>query len=310
MGERLYDLAIIGGGPAGLSAAIYAGRYGLDVVVFERESIGGQAILANDIENYPGVLAANGFDLTDSMREQAVTFGAQVEMLEVGSIEQGPRDLFVVDVAESSYMASSILFATGSRPKHANFDGESKFVGKGISYCATCDGMFFRNKPVYIIGGGNTAVEDAIFLSRLAAHVTVVVRGQKLRADKLLVGRLSECQNVRVLFESRIVAVSGDQGLRELTLESISDGSRHTIKHDITFGLFVCVGRVPNSQLAMGLCKLDSNGYIETNSELGTSIPGIFAAGDVRTTSLRQVVTAVGDGAVAAQSALRYLNAR
>ena len=310
MGERLYDLAIIGGGPAGLSAALYAGRYGLDVVVFERESIGGQAILANDIENYPGVITANGFDLTDSMREQAVTFGAQVKMLEVSSIEQGPRDLFVVNVAESNYMASSILFATGSRPKHANFDGESKFVGKGISYCATCDGMFFRNKPVYIIGGGNTAVEDAIFLSRLAAHVTVVVRGQKLRADKLLVGCLAECQNVRVLFESRIVAVSGDQGLRELTLESISYGSRRTIRHDTTFGLFVCVGRVPNSQLAMSLCKLDSNAYIETDSELSTSTPGIFAAGDVRTTSLRQVVTAVGDGAVAAQSALRYLNAR
>ena len=310
MGDRLYDLAIIGGGPAGLSAAIYAGRYGLDVIVFERESIGGQAILTNDIENYPGVPVANGFDLTESMRKQAVAFGAHVEMLEVNGVEQGPRDLFVVNVAEAKYFASSVLFATGSLPKHANFDGESKFVGRGISYCATCDGMFYRNKPVYIIGGGNTAVEDAIFLSRFASNVTLVVRGQKLRADNLLVKRLAECQNFEILFESRIVAASGDQSLRELTLESIPDESRRTIKHDTTFGLFVCVGRVPNSQLAMSLCKLDANGYIETDSELNTSMPGIFAAGDVRTTSLRQVVTAVGDGAVAAQTALRYLNAR
>ena len=309
MGTEKHDLVIVGGGPAGLSAAIYAQRSLLDTVVLERETVGGQVVLTSEVENYPGVPHADAFSLADAMREQAVELGARVvsEAVEaIGRDEATGR--LIVSGTERAYDAASVIVAAGAKPRHAGFEGEERLTGRGVSYCATCDGMFYRGKQVFVVGGGNSAAEEALFLARLASRVVVVVRKDHLRAQAALVRALEERENVEVRLLTSIVAVDGEQLVGYVTLRDNASGKTHEETFDEgSVGVFVLAGRVPETGLLEGLCELDAAGYAVTDERMATRTPGLFVAGDARAKPLRQIVTAASDGAVAATSAAAYL---
>ena len=303
------DLVIVGGGPAGLSAAIYARRSLLDAVTLEREALGGQMILTSDIDNYPGVPESDGFSISDAMRVQAEGLGAQIELDPVESITRDEETgRFIVCSSGGSYDAAAVILAAGARPRKAGFEGEDRFAGRGVSYCATCDGMFYRNKQVFVIGGGNSAAEEALFLARLASKVTVVVRKDHLRAQASVIGELERNERVEIRLLTSIVGVDGtdlpgsitfrDNATGELTTETYDEGS---------FGIFVLVGRDPETELVSDLVGLDGSGYVLTDERMATRTPGLFVAGDARAKPLRQIVTAASDGAVAATSVAAYL---
>ena len=303
------DLVIVGGGPAGLSAAIYARRSLLDAVTLEREALGGQMILTSDIDNYPGVPESDGFSISDAMRVQAEGLGAQIELDPVESITRDEETgRFIVCSSGGSYDAAAVILAAGARPRKAGFEGEDRFAGRGVSYCATCDGMFYRNKQVFVIGGGNSAAEEALFLARLASKVTVVVRKDHLRAQASVIGELERNERVEIRLLTSIVGVDGtdlpgsitfrDNATGELTTETYDEGS---------FGIFVLVGRDPETELVSDLVDLDGSGYVLTDERMATRTPGLFVAGDARAKPLRQIVTAASDGAVAATSVAAYL---
>lgn len=303
------DLVIVGGGPAGLSAAIYARRSLLDAVTLEREALGGQMILTSDIDNYPGVPESDGFSISDAMRAQAEGLGAQIELDPVESITRDEETgRFIVCSSGGRYDAAAVILAAGARPRKAGFDGEDRFAGCGVSYCATCDGMFYRNKQVFVIGGGNSAAEEALFLARLASKVTVVVRKDHLRAQASVIGELERNERVEIRLLTSIVGVDGtdlpgsitfrDNATGELTTETYDEGS---------FGIFVLVGRDPETELVSDFVDLDGSGYVLTDERMATRTPGLFVAGDARAKPLRQIVTAASDGAVAATSVAAYL---
>lgn len=309
MDTEKHDLVIVGGGPAGLTAAIYAQRSLLDTVLLEREAIGGQVILTSEVDNYPGVPHADGYGLADAMRAQAVDLGARVESDAVRSIERDPASgRLIVRGSERSYDAATVIVAAGARPRRAGFEGEERFAGRGVSYCATCDGMFYRNKHVFVVGGGNSAAEEALFLARLASRVTLVVRKDHLRAQASLVRALEEDEKVEMRLLTSIVSIEGNELPTTVTLRDNATGalSRETYDEG-SFGIFVLVGRQPETELLEGLCELDAAGYAVTNERMETSTPGLFVAGDARAKPLRQIVTAASDGAVAATSAAAYL---
>ena len=303
------DLVIVGGGPAGLSAAIYASRSLLDAVTLEREALGGQLILTSEVDNYPGVPNTDGFSLTDAMRAQAEGLGAQVTMDPVRSLAHDPKTgRFVVEAASATYDSASVILAAGAQPRHAGFEGEDRFAGHGVSYCATCDGMFYRNKQVFVIGGGNSAAEEALFLTRFASKVTLVVRKDHLRAQTAILRQLEEHEKVEIRLLTSIVAVDGGELLSSVTFQDNATGETHTETFDEgSFGIFVLAGRVPETELVSGLVELDEGGYVVTDERMATRTPGLFVAGDCRRKPLRQIVTAASDGAVAATSAASYL---
>ena len=303
------ELVIIGAGPAGLSAAIYAQRALLDAVTIEQESFGGQTVLTSEIDNYPGVPHTDGFTLSDTMRAQAADLGAQFSMDSVQSITHDPQSgLFTVVANGAMYQTKTVILAGGATPRPAGFEGEQVFSGHGVSYCATCDGMFYRGKQVFVIGGGNSACEEALFLTRFASKVTLVVRKDHLRAQAVVAKQIEENEKVEVRYLTSITAVSGDALLKTVTFRNNVTGEETTEAYDEgSFGVFVFVGRNPASQLVEGLVERDANGYVITNERMETSTPGLFCAGDVRAKSLRQIVTAAADGAIAATSASAYL---
>ena len=303
------ELVIIGAGPAGLSAAIYAQRALLDAVTIEQESFGGQTVLTSEIDNYPGVPHTDGFTLSDTMRAQAADLGAQFSMDSVQSISHDPKSgLFTVAANGATYQTKTVILAGGATPRPAGFEGEQVFSGHGVSYCATCDGMFYRGKQVFVIGGGNSACEEALFLTRFAGKVTLVVRKDHLRAQAVVAKQIEENEKVEVRYLTSITAVSGDALLKTVTFRNNVTGEETTETYDEgSFGVFVFVGRNPASQLVEGLVERDANGYVITNERMETSTPGLFCAGDVRAKSLRQIVTAAADGAIAATSASAYL---
>ncbi len=303
------DLVIVGGGPAGLSAAIYARRSLLDAVTLEREALGGQAILTSEIDNYPGLPHTDGFTLSDAMRAQAEDLGAQIVMDPVSSIARNQETgRFDVVTSSARYDAATVILAAGARPRHAGFDGEQRFAGHGVSYCATCDGMFYRGKHVFVIGGGNSAAEEALFLARLASKVTLIVRKDHLRAQAAVVRELEQNEKVELRLLTSIVALDGGDLPSSVTFRDNATGSTHVETYEEgSFGVFVLVGRDPETELVRELADVDDAGYVVTDERMATRTPGLFVAGDARVKPLRQIVTAASDGAVAATSAAAYL---
>ena len=302
--KKVYDMLIVGGGPGGYSAALYAARAGLSVAVLERMSIGGQMALTHQIDNYPGFAdGVDGYNLGDQMRRGAERFGAQTILTDVQKLElrSEPKQ---VHTSEGVLEGRTVVLATGAGPRPLGLERESEFIGSGLSYCAHCDGMFFRNKTVAVVGGGNSAVGDALILSRICKEVILIHRRDTLRATRLYHKQLEEAGNIRILWNSIPTALLGDARLEGLEVQNVQSGETQTLSLD---GLFVSIGRIPATELVKEQLALDENGYILAGESTATSIPGVYAVGDVRTKALRQIITAAADGAIAAHHAEEYL---
>jgi len=306
--KSILDLVIVGAGPAGLSASIYAQRALLDTVTIEHEAVGGQVVLTSEVDNYPGVPHTDGFSLVEAMRTQAVDLGATIASDDVQAIEHDDKTgLFTVSCAAESYVAKSVILAGGATPRLAGFDGEKDLYGKGVSYCATCDGMFYRGKEVFVIGGGNTAAEEALFLTRFASKVTMVVRKDHLRAQAAVAKQVEESPKVEIRYLTSITRVEGSPLINAVTFRNNETGEETRQVFDSNVGVFVFVGRDPQSALVADLVDVDDRGYVITDDAMATRTPGLFCAGDVRKKPVRQIVTAASDGAIAATSSSAYL---
>ena len=301
---RIYDMVIIGGGPAGYTAALYAARSGLRVIVLEKLSAGGQMALTAQIDNYPGFEdGIDGFELAEKMQLQAQRFGAQTELAEVTAVQlDGP--VKKVETTGGTFLGRTVVFSTGANPRELGVAGEQELVGRGVHYCAACDGMFYRGKTVVVVGGGNSAAADALVLSRIAEKVILVHRRDTLRATKIYHEPLMKAPNVELRWNSVVAELLHDGRLHGVKLRDVNTGAATAVECD---GLFVSVGRKPASDLVRGQLQLDEAGYIAADESTRTDIPGVFAVGDVRTKVLRQVVTAVADGAMAVHYAEEYL---
>lgn len=301
---ELYDIAIIGSGPAGLSAAVYALRAELKTVVFERDSMsGGQVLNTDEVDNYLGLPGINGFDLGTKFREHAEQTGMQTISAQVMRIEE-QEGIWTVVTDEGEYKTKTVLLATGTRHRKLEIPGEERLSGKGVSYCATCDGAFFRNKEVAVIGGGDVAVEDALYLSRLCKKVYVVHRREEFRAAPSLVRRMKEAENIELILKFVPEEIFGEGVVEGLTIKEREEEKRMTLA---VSGVFVAIGTVPESEIYKGIVPMDEAGYVLAGEDGKTQIPGIFAAGDIRTKKFRQIVTAVADGANAVHSIEEYL---
>lgn len=302
------DLVIVGAGPAGLAAGIYSGRARMNAILVEKLCPGGQVLVAERIENFPGFPSGvKGPELADYMLKQAKNTGLEVMTAEVTGIElknKGGGPFSVVFSDGKRVDSHSLIAATGARWNTLGIPGESELSGRGVSYCATCDGPLFRNKDVAVIGGGDTALEDALFLTRFANKVTIVHRRDRLRAAKILQERAFANKRIELCLNSVAVEVAGKGKVDGLKVRDVVTGAEKVLKTD---GVFVLIGITPNSEIFKDILKLDEKGYIIADDEMRTSVDGIFACGDVRKKGLRQVVTAVGEGAVAAMSALHYV---
>lgn len=302
---HVYDVIIIGGGPAGYTAALYSARAGLYTAVIEKMSIGGQLTLTGEIENYPGFAdGIDGYTLGANMQSGAEKFGAQTIFDEVTNVFLDEKIKRVVTQSTELY-ARSVIIASGASPRELGIDGESDFIGKGIHYCAHCDGRFYKNKTVAVIGGGNSAVSDALYLSRLAKKVYLIHRRDSLRATKIYHEPLKNAENVEILWNSRVSKLLHGERIVGAILENTATNAQSELLCD---AIFVSIGRKPNTSLFNGIVALDENGYIIADESTKTSVEGVFAAGDVRTKTLRQIVTAVSDGATAAHYAEEYIS--
>ncbi len=296
------DVCIIGGGPAALGAALYAARSGLSAVVFEKKFVGGQASTTHDVDNYLGFSDdPSGAELAERMRTHVEKFPVKFKFSSVKALELD-KDVKKIYTAKAEFETKSVILAMGASPRPLGLDGEEALKGKGVSYCATCDGMFFKGKSVAVVGGGDTAVSDAIYLAPICEKVYLIHRRNEFRAAAVDVEKLRQCENVEFVTQSRVTALHGEDFLSSITVET-KDGAREI---EVS-GLFVAVGTVPETELVKGKIKLDESGFIITDEEMKTSAAGVFAAGDIRRKPLRQIITAVADGAVAASSAAKYL---
>ena len=304
--DNMYAVVIIGSGPAGLSASIYANRAGLKAVTIEKSAMsGGQVLNTYEVDNYPGYPGISGYELGMKLREHADKLGAHFKEDTVLKIEdKGPKEVKRVIGMNATYEARALILATGASHKKLGIPGETELAGAGVSYCATCDGAFFKDKTAVVVGGGNMAVEDAIFLSRICKKVYLLHRRDELRADEILQESLSACENVEMIWNSVAVEIQGTECVTGLKIRNVLDDTESVIDTD---GVFIAVGILPNTEKFKGLVKLDEAGYIIAGEEGITETPGVFAAGDIRTKMLRQVVTAVADGANAVISAHNYL---
>ena len=302
--ERIYDMIVIGGGPAGYTAALYATRAGLDTVVLEKLSAGGQMALTSQIDNYPGFEeGVDGFELGEKMQAGAERFGVVSEIAEVMSVELNDK-IKSVETDMGVYKGYTVVLATGANPRNLGVQGEESLIGRGVNYCAACDGMFFKDKVVAVIGGGNSAVTDALILSRIASKVYIVHRRDSLRATKIYFDTLQKTENVEFIWNSTVEELVAGNKLEAVKLKNVKSGEISELKLD---GLFVSIGRNPSTELVKNQLQLDKSGYIIADESTRTNIPGVFAAGDIRTKALRQVVTAAADGALAAHYAEEYL---
>lgn len=302
----MYDIIIIGSGPAGLSAAIYAQRACLDTIVIEKNGIsGGQVLNTWEVDNYPGFPGVTGFELSRQFREHANKLGARVVQDEVVQVELSGNVKKVV-CEEETYEARCVILASGAHHRTLEVPGEEELRGAGVSYCATCDGAFFRGRTVAVVGGGDAALEDAIFLARMCEKVYIVHRRDKLRGAKRLQERLQALENIEFVWNSETVAIEGNAQVEALRLRQTKTGEEKRLDVD---GVFIAVGIAPESELYAGQLELDEQGYIRADESGQTSVPGVFAAGDVRAKALRQILTAASDGANCVASAERYLQA-
>lgn len=298
------DLIILGAGPAGVSAAIYASRARLNMLWIDRKfEAGGQMVDTYEIDNYPGMPGVSGIELAEKMAEHAQKLGVEPVRDFIRSVEKVDGE-FLLKSKKKEYRAKTLIFAGGASHRHLEIPGEEELGGMGVSYCATCDGAFFKEKTTVVVGGGNTAVEDAMFLSRICKKVYLVHRRDSLRAEQVLQEKLKECENVEILWSQIPVEILGTECVTGLKLKSAKSGLEQIVDTD---GVFVAVGITPNTEKVEGLVKLDKGGYIVAGEDGVTSTPGIFAAGDIRTKKLRQIVTAVADGANAVTSVQEYL---
>ncbi|MDD2497889.1 MAG: thioredoxin-disulfide reductase [Desulfitobacteriaceae bacterium] len=300
----VWDLIIIGGGPAGLTAGLYGARAGLKTLLLEKAMPGGQAVLTEKIENYPGYpQGVSGPELMMSFMDQAMRFGLEFKTEEVTGIDFTGKEK-AISTNENSYLSKAIVIATGSRPRFLDVPGEREFHGQGVSYCATCDGAFFKEKKVVVVGGGDSAVEEALFLTRYANEVVLVHRRDQLRATKVLQDRAKANSKMHFILDSVVEKIDGKNFVDKVQLKNVKSGE---MREESTNGVFVFVGTVPNTWFLQGVVEMNNQGYIITHDLLSTSVSGVFAAGDVREKFLRQVSTAVGDGAEAAMAAERYI---
>lgn len=305
--EHLYDVIVIGGGPAGLTAALYLARARYRVLVVEKEHFGGQITITAEVVNYPGVERTSGAELTETMRKQAQNFGAEFLLAEVeGLVLEGP--VKTVQTSRGARNCFGVLLATGARPRMVGFQGEAEFRGRGVAYCATCDGEFFTGKQVFVVGGGFAAAEESVFLTKYASHVTVLIRGADFKCARAAAEAARSHEKITVLTHTQVEEVAGDSALRYLRYRNTQTGemTEYRPAEGETFGVFVFAGYEPATELVQGLAERDEQGYVRTDRNQRTSAEGLYAAGDVCVKSLRQVVTAVGDGALAATELERY----
>ena len=302
--KHIYDTIVVGGGPGGYTAALYAARAGLDTVVLEKLSAGGQMALTEQIDNYPGFEdGIDGFSLGEKMKRGTERFGVETKLTEVLSLDLSGT-VKKAATSEGPLFARTIVLATGAGPRELGVESEQELIGKGVNYCAACDGMFYKNKTVVIAGGGNTAAADALILSRICKKVIVVHRRDTLRATKIYHEPLMKAENVEFRWDSEIIELLHDEKVIGIRLRNVKTGEETTLACD---GVFVSIGRKPSSELVKDQVEVDSAGYIIADESTRTNIPGVFAVGDVRTKALRQVVTAVADGATAVHYAEEYL---
>lgn len=302
--EHIYDIIIIGGGPAGYTAALYAARAGLDTVLLERMSAGGQMTLTGDIDNYPGFdEGIDGFTLGMKMQQGAEKYGAKTEYAEAETVDFS-GEIKKIKTYAGDFYGKSVVIASGANPRELGIENEKELIGRGVHYCAHCDGRFYKDKTVAVVGGGNSAAADALYLSRLAKKVYLVHRRDTLRATKIYHEPLMKAENVEFLWNSEIDGFIAENRVSGITVKDVISGNKTEIECD---GVFVSIGRKPATEFLEGAVELDLNGYIVAGESTKTNVKGVFAVGDVRTKALRQVVTAVADGAVAVHYAEEYL---
>lgn len=305
MMETCYDVAVIGGGPGGYTAALYAARANLSVILIEKLAPGGQMSTTDLVENYPGFPdGINGFELGMQMQQGAERFGVKTEYAEVTELQLDTEPK-VICMGERRIQAHTVILAMGAYPRELGLSNERSLRGKGVSYCATCDGMFYRDKTVVIVGGGNTAVADALYLSKICKKVYLIHRRDELRASKTYLQSLEAADRVEILWSSKVSEILGKDQVSGVRVVHIPDGEEKVPSCD---GIFVAVGNVPNTELVKGQINMDENGYILADETTKTNLPGVFAVGDLRRKPLRQIVTAVADGAVASKYAEEFLD--
>ena len=305
--KQIYDMVIVGGGPGGYTAALYAARAGLKVVLLEKLSAGGQMALTSQIDNYPGFEdGIDGFTLGEKMQQQAERFGAQTELAEVTAVRLD-GDIKQIETSEGTFYGKTVVISTGANPRELGVPDEKALVGRGINYCAACDGMFYKGKTVVVVGGGNTAAADAMILSRIAKKVILVHRRDTLRATKIYHEPLMSTPNVEFRWNSAVSELLHGDKITGIKIRDVNTGEESVVECD---GVFVSIGRSPATQLVAQQLEIDPSGYIVAGESTRTNVPGVFAVGDVRTKALRQVVTAVADGAMASHYAEEYLAAK
>ena len=295
----MYDIIIVGCGPAGMTAALYALRAGKNVLIFEANSYGGQILKASVVENYPGVETTTGFDLATKMYEQITKLGAEVKY---EMVKRVTKDKEVI-TDSGTYKAIAVILATGSENRRLNIPGEVEYIGKGVSYCASCDGHFFKGKDVAVVGGGNTALEDTNYLSSVCNKVYLIHRSESFRGDDKLVDDVETDNNVEIILNSNVISISGDEVLNKITIKD----KEENIREINISGLFIAVGQQPKNELFADIVELDEKGYIKAINDVYTNTPGIYVAGDTRSKELRQLTTAVADGSLAATVAIKEM---
>ena len=302
--EKIYDMIIVGGGPGGYTAALYAARAGLSTLVLEKLSAGGQMALTDQVDNYPGYPeGVDGFELGMRMQQGAERFGSETVLAEVQEVQLEGK-VKTLRTSEGDFYGKTVVLATGAKARKLGLPQEERFAGRGVHYCAHCDGMFYRGKTVMVVGGGNTAVADALILSRFCKKVYLVHRRDALRATKVYHQRLLEAENIEILWNSALSQLQGEQRLSGVAVRDVRSNAEREVACD---GVFVSIGRDPESMLFRGQLSLDASGYVVADESTKTSLPGVFAVGDLRTKALRQIITAAADGAMAAHAAEEYL---
>lgn len=304
--SRIRDFIILGGGPAGVSAAIYAARGMIDCFILDTATLGGQLNWTETIENYPGYLKISGFELIEKFREQLENLNVEIKQFQEIQKVDLTQQIKIIETLEGTYRAKSILIATGANPRKLGIPGEKEFTGRGVSYCAVCDGAFFKEKNITVAGGGNSAIEESLYLTRYASSVTIVHRRDELRASKAYQEKVLNHPKIKFIWNSVIEEIKGnDRAVTDIMVKNVKTGKIEEYKTD---GVFPYIGANPNTGLFKGQINLDETGYILTDETMKTNVAGVYAAGDVRKTNLRQLVVSASDGAIAATDAIKYLD--